>query len=218
MNIKSAAFVLSAPDLESCPKSPLPEFAFIGRSNVGKSSLINALVERRDLALVSDAPGKTKLINYFLINDRWHLVDLPGYGYAGVSHQARDNFARSTSEYLAKRRNLHCVFVLIDSRLEPQRVDLEFLDWARDCKVPFALVFTKADKQSSAATQASVARFTQALRRAGAAPSETFISSAKSKLGRGEILAFIAQHLAAPKPEASAADSQPPSPRPSFNQ
>src|SRR5580698_1842328 len=100
MNIKSAAFAISAPDLESCPKSPLPEFAFIGRSNVGKSSLINMLVERRDLALVSDAPGKTKLINYFLINDRWHLVDLPGYGYAGVSHQARDNFARSTSEYL----------------------------------------------------------------------------------------------------------------------
>jgi GTP-binding protein len=205
MNIKSAAFAISAPDLESCPKSPLPEFAFIGRSNVGKSSLINMLVERRDLALVSDAPGKTKLINYFLINDRWHLVDLPGYGYAGVSHQARDNFARSTSEYLAKRRNLHCVFVLIDSRLEPQRVDLEFLDWARDCKVPLTLVFTKTDKQSAAATQANVARFTQALRQTGATVPETFISSSKTKLGRAGILAFIEQHLAAPKPAAGGA-------------
>src|SRR5476649_1044357 len=125
MKIKSAVFNVSAPDLKSCPKSPLPEFAFIGRSNVGKSSLINMLAERRELAKVSVTPGKTKLINFFIINDTWTLVDLPGYGYAEAAKWKRNAFNKAVGDYLGQRKNIFCVFVLIDSRLPPQRIDLE---------------------------------------------------------------------------------------------
>src|SRR5450432_379713 len=145
MKIKSAVFDVSAPDLESCPRWALPEFAFIGRSNVGKSSLINMLAERRELAKVSVTPGKTKLINFFVINDRWSLVDLPGYGYAEVAKKERNEFNKSVGDYLGERKNIYCVFVLIDSRLPPQRIDLEFLEWLVGRAVPFALVFTKMD-------------------------------------------------------------------------
>ena len=127
MKIKSAVFDVSAPDLKSCPAWALPEFAFIGRSNVGKSSLLNLLVERRELAKVSVTPGKTKLINFFIINDTWSLVDLPGYGYAAVGQKQRDEFNQAVSDYLEKRKNIFCVFALIDSRLEPQRIDLPFV-------------------------------------------------------------------------------------------
>src|SRR5688572_12377441 len=143
MKIKSAEFEVSAPDIRSCPKWALPEFAFIGRSNVGKSSLINLLTERRELAKVSVTPGKTKLINFFVVNGAWSLVDLPGYGYAAVGKQRRLEFNEAVADFISTRRNLRCVFVLIDSRLTPQSIDLEFLRWLSAVEVSFALIFTK---------------------------------------------------------------------------
>jgi len=196
MKITSAVFEVSAPDLKSCSKSPLPEFAFIGRSNVGKSSLINLLAERRELAKVSDTPGKTKLINFFTINNRWSLVDLPGYGYAEVARKERSKFNAAVADYLEKRKNVYCAFVLIDSRLPPQRIDLEFVRWLGSCPVPFALVFTKTDKQSAAKTEANIAAFRQSLATGIGAPAQIFTSSAKTKRGRMEILGFIEQTLA----------------------
>jgi GTP-binding protein len=141
MKIKTAAFETSAPDLRSCPKWVLPEFAFIGRSNVGKSSLINALAARRDLAKVSSTPGKTQLINFYVINEAWSIVDLPGYGYAEVGRQRRFEFNAAVAEFLSGRRNLRGVFVLIDSRLEPQAIDFEFLRWLDGCSAPYTLIF-----------------------------------------------------------------------------
>jgi GTP-binding protein len=196
MKIKSAVFDVSAPDLESCPKWALPEFAFIGRSNVGKSSLINLLSERRELAKVSVTPGKTKLINFFVINDRWSLVDLPGYGFAAVGKKERSEFNQAVGDYLEERKNIHCVFVLIDSRLPPQRIDLAFLEWLESCSVPFVLVFTKTDKQSATRAQANIAFFSQSLSAAGRRVPQIFSSSSKTGGGRTEILGFIEQSLA----------------------
>ncbi len=196
MKIKSAVFDVSAPDLKSCPAWALPEFAFIGRSNVGKSSLLNMLVERRELAKVSVTPGKTKLINFFIINDTWSLVDLPGYGYAAVGQKTRDDFNQSVSDYLSKRKNIFCVFALIDSRHEPQRIDLQFVQWLGGCAVPFVLVFTKTDKQSSASSEANIALFKQAMAGWWDDLPQIFTSSAKTKKGRPEILGFIEQTLA----------------------
>ena len=195
MKIKTAEFNVSAPDLKSCPNSPLPEFAFIGRSNVGKSSLINLLAERRELAMVSDTPGKTKLINFFTINNRWSLVDLPGYGYAEVARRERHKFNEAVADYLAERRNIFCVFVLIDSRLPPQPIDLEFVQWLGGCAPPFVLIFTKADKQSAAKTEANIALFQQSLTMQVGAPQAVFVSSSKTKSGRTEILGFIEKIL-----------------------
>jgi GTP-binding protein len=195
MKIKSAEFTVSAPDLESCPKSPMPEFAFIGRSNVGKSSLINLLTERRELAKVSDTPGKTKLINFFTINNRWSLVDLPGYGYAEVARKERHKFNEAVAGFLAERKNIFCVFVLIDSRLPPQPIDLEFVRWLGGCAAPFVLVFTKADKQSAAKTEANIALFKLSLTTQVGAPQAVFVSSSQTKSGRTEILSFIEQIL-----------------------
>ncbi len=196
MKIKSAVFDVSAPDLKSCPNWALPEFAFIGRSNVGKSSLLNMLVERRELAKVSVTPGKTKLINFFIINDTWSLVDLPGYGFAAVGQKVRDEFNQAVSDYLEKRKNIFCVFALIDSRLPPQRIDLQFVQWLGGCGVPFVLVFTKADKQSVARSQANIDLFKQAMAEGLAELPPIFLSSAKTKGGRQEILNFIQQSLA----------------------
>jgi GTP-binding protein len=196
MKIISAVFDTSAPDLKSCPSSSRPEFAFIGRSNVGKSSLINLLTERRDLAKVSVTPGKTRLINFFTINDAWNLVDLPGYGYAAVGQQRRDEFNRAVAEYLEQRRNLACVFVLVDSRHPPQAIDLQFIRWLVGVGVPFALVFTKSDKQSLARSQAGVALFHRTLAEGGVPPPASFLCSATARTGRGEILRFIAATLA----------------------
>jgi len=196
MKIKSALFDLSAPDLKSCPKWALPEFAFIGRSNVGKSSLLNLLAERRELAKVSVTPGKTKLINFFVINDTWSLVDLPGYGYAAVGQGERDEFNQSVSDYLAQRKNIFCVFALIDSRLPPQRIDLQFVRWLADNAVPYVLVFTKTDKQSASRSQANIDVFTKTLREGGVEVPEIFQSSSKTRSGRAEILGFIEQTLA----------------------
>lgn len=196
MKIKSAAFEVSAPDLRSCPRWALPEFAFIGRSNVGKSSLINLLTERRDLAKVSNTPGKTKLFNFFVINGAWSLVDLPGYGYAQVGKQRRLEFNEAVATYLADRPNLRSVFVLIDSRLPPQPIDLEFLRWLEGCSVPFALIFTKTDKQSATQTQASVAAFKRALSEWRSVLPDILLSSSPTRTGRGAILAHIAATLA----------------------
>ena len=196
MKIKSATFAVSAPDLPSCPVSALPEFAFIGRSNVGKSSLINLVAEKKDLAKVSDLPGKTKLINFFTMNDTWSLVDLPGYGYASVGQQRRDEFNQAVSDYLQKRKNIFCVFVLIDSRLTPQPIDLQFVRWLASVSVPFVLVFTKTDKQSTLRSEASVRQFRANLVEGGVEVPEIFLSSSKTKAGRSDILGFIESTLA----------------------
>jgi len=195
MKIKSAEFEVSAPDLRACPKWALPEFAFIGRSNVGKSSLINLLTQRRELAKVSDAPGKTKLINFFIINGAWCLVDLPGYGYAQVGKQRRLEFNAAVADFLSGRRNLRRVFVLIDSRLPPQPIDLEFLQWLEECTVPFALIFTKIDKQSAAQGQANIRAFTAALTAWRKEPPDILMSSATTGAGRTDILNHIAATL-----------------------
>ncbi len=191
MKIKSAEFEVSAPDLRACPTWALPEFAFIGRSNVGKSSLINLLSGQRDLAKVSDLPGKTKLINFFLFNGAWCLVDLPGYGYAQVGKQRRLEFNAAVADFLSGRRNLRGVFVLIDSRLPPQPIDLEFVQWLEGCTAPYALIFTKTDKQSASQGQANIKAFTAALAAWRATPPVILVSSAKTKAGRTDILNHI---------------------------
>jgi GTP-binding protein len=168
----------------------------IGRSNVGKSSLINMLTGRRGLAKVSATPGKTRLMNFFAINNDWLLVDLPGYGYAKIAREQRADFNEAVAGYIERRETLLCVFVLIDSRLDPQRIDLDFLQWLGERDMPHALIFTKTDKQSPAATRARVDRFKQALSawRSGLPP--IFLSSSETKAGRGEILHFIGQTVA----------------------
>jgi GTP-binding protein len=196
MKIKSSVFNRSATDLKSCPQSAMPEVAFIGRSNVGKSSLINLITERRDLAKVSGTPGKTKLLNFFTINNNWTLVDLPGYGYAKVSQQQRYEFSQAVSEYLEKRENLRCVFVLIDSRLEPQDIDVVFVRWLERCDVPLVLVFTKTDKESASRVQRNIELFTRQLTENTMAMPEVITSSIKSKAGRAEILTRIERAFA----------------------
>ena len=195
MKIKSAVFEVSAPELDGCPRWALPEFAFIGRSNVGKSSMINLLTERRELAKVSDLPGKTKLINFFVINDRWSLVDLPGYGYAHVGKKQRLEFNDAVAGFLEGRKNLRRVFVLIDSRLEPQAIDLEFVQWLENCRAPYALVFTKSDKQSAAQSQGKIDLFKQRVREWRAELPPIFLTSAKTGNGRSDILGFIEQTM-----------------------
>ena len=195
MKITSAEFQTSAPDLRSCPEWTQPEFALIGRSNVGKSSLINMLTERRELAKVSDTPGKTKLINFFHINGSWRLVDLPGYGYAAIGKQQRYAFNQAVGDFLAGRRELRGVFVLIDSRLPPQAIDLEFLRWLEGCKVPYALIFTKADKQSAMQSQVNIRAFTAAMGEWRAEPPVILLSSAKTAAGRAAILAHLSQMM-----------------------
>lgn len=189
VQIKSAIFKTSAPDLKTCPEPGVPEVALIGRSNVGKSSLINLLTRKKDLALVSATPGKTKLINFFLINNAWHLVDLPGYGYAKAALSDRAAFDRLIATYLEQRPSLRHVFVLIDSRLSPQAIDLAFLQWLSGVGTPFSLIFTKADKLKPRALQENVDTFMKALTFCD--PPQKFISSSKDGLGRGEILGFI---------------------------
>lgn len=196
MKINSAVFETSAPDLDACPRWALPEFAFIGRSNVGKSSLINLLAERRELAKVSDTPGKTQLINFYVMNARWSLVDLPGYGYAHASKRERTSFNQAVAVFLTERCNLARVFVLIDSRLPPQAIDLEFVEWLGQCRAPYALVFTKADKQSATQSRANIALFTARVAQWRLELPEIFLSSAKTKNGRTEILSCIAAVMA----------------------
>jgi len=193
MQIQSATFVTSSPDLETCPESELPEFAFIGRSNVGKSSLINTLTNKKDLAMVSSTPGRTRLINFFLINKLWTLVDLPGYGYAKASGHDRKKFNEFVSDYLVNRPKLSCVFVLIDSRHTPQKIDLEFTQWLVEYEVPFVLVFTKTDKVKPGAVTRNIELFKEAMSEFCDGLPRVYTSSAKSGSGRKEILGFIGE-------------------------
>jgi GTP-binding protein len=195
MQIKSAVFNVSARDLQSAPDWNRPEFAFIGRSNVGKSSMINMLTNKDDLAKVSATPGKTQLLNFFVINESWSLVDLPGYGYAKVAKSEKINFNESVGDYLEQRDNLRQVFVLIDSRLSPQPIDVHFVSWLGDCGVPFALVFTKADKQSAARTRAAIDGFLKALPAHLDGVPPVIITSSKDRTGRIEILKLIERAL-----------------------
>jgi GTP-binding protein len=197
MKITSAEFELSAAELGDCPKWALPEFAFIGRSNVGKSSLINLLAERNALAKVSDKPGKTKLINFFVVNRSWSLVDLPGYGYAEGSQRQRGEFTRLISEYLQGRRNLYYTFLLIDSRLPPQDIDLDFIRWLAALERPFGVIFTKIDKAGAAVRAATARAFTEAVAAEGGEILQSYTSSAKTKSGRGAILHQIQTILTA---------------------
>jgi len=196
MIIRSATFQHSSPDLASCPVSKLPEFAFIGRSNVGKSSLVNMLTRVKDLAKVSGMPGKTRLINFFTVNGTWSLVDLPGYGYAKVSRKDRAKFSKFVADYLNNRPNLQVTFVLIDARLIPQAIDLEFIQWMVECGQPFVLVFTKADKLSPTAAQKNIDAFLQRLREISEDTPLFVVSSAKAGEGRDEILRLIETALA----------------------
>ncbi len=196
MKIKSAVFETSAPTLAAAPRLALPEFAFIGRSNVGKSSLLNVLAEKRDLARVSDLPGKTQLMNFYTINLNRRLVDLPGYGYAQVYKTKLADFNEAAADYIEGRENLRGVFVLIDSRLEPQPVDLAFTEWLVETGVPFAVVFTKIDKRSAQQTEANAARFLAASGVGDLDPApRVFATSAKTKAGRTDILNYIAAQL-----------------------
>ncbi|MFD2257252.1 ribosome biogenesis GTP-binding protein YihA/YsxC [Luteolibacter algae] len=191
VQIKSASFHISSPNIEAAPEWDRPEFALIGRSNVGKSSLINMLTNKAGLAKVSATPGKTQLLNFFDMNETWSLVDLPGYGFAKVAKSQKSDFNESVGDYLSTRENLRRVFTLIDSRLPPQRIDLEFINWLGDCGVPFALVFTKADKQSARKTKASVDAFLAALPDHLKGVPPVIVSSSKDRTGRLEILKLI---------------------------
>jgi len=196
VKIISAVFHSSSPDLATCPESGLPEFAFIGRSNVGKSSLINTLTREAGLAKVSRVPGKTRLINFFTINNTWSLVDLPGYGYAKVAKKERSSFSSFVAEYLRRRPNLLGTFVLIDCRLGPQKLDLEFLHWMVGCGLPFVIVFTKADKLTDKAAQKNVEAFLAAMREISEEQPAFVLTSAKLETGRSELLDLIASAMA----------------------
>lgn len=191
MIVKSAEFICSNTQISKLPPPEKPEYAFIGRSNVGKSSLINMLVNKKGLAKTSQTPGKTQLINHFLINDDWYLVDLPGYGYARISKSKKEDWDKFIRTYLDKRESLQCVLVLVDSRLEPQKIDLDFCNWLGEKGLPFVLVFTKADKQSSLKTDQNIAKFKKALLAWFEEVPQCFITSSENKLGRDEVLGFI---------------------------
>jgi GTP-binding protein len=192
MKIKSADFVMSNSDVAKCPNEPIPEYAFIGRSNVGKSSLINMLTEKKSLAKTSGRPGKTQLINHFKINGNWFLVDLPGYGYARVSKRDKNIFQKYITNYFLQRQQLVCSFVLIDIRHEPQKVDMEFMQWLGEHAIPFAIIFTKADKLKPQAIERQVDHYIKELL-SGAweeAP-QHFVTSSSKRIGRDEVLGYI---------------------------
>jgi GTP-binding protein len=191
MKIKTAEFVISNTKPENCPKPDRPEYAFIGRSNVGKSSLINMLTGHSNLAKTSGRPGKTQLINHFMINNSWYLVDLPGYGYAKASKGERKKWEEFIQRYLTKRENLVNTFVLIDSRLDPQKIDLEFMSWCGEKGIPFAMVFTKIDKLSSSALQKNMAVYRKEMLKYWEELPPVFTTSAESKFGQEKLLNYI---------------------------
>lgn len=191
MVIKSAEFVISNSRVEKCPTTGLPEYAFIGRSNVGKSSLINMLTARKGLAMTSQKPGKTQLINHFIINDAWYLVDLPGYGYARLGKDSRDSLRRMIEDYVLERKELVLLFVLLDCRHDPQKIDLEFIQWLGEEGVPFALVFTKADKLSKGRLAANVEAYKAKLREEWEELPSIFVTSSEERIGRDELLGYI---------------------------
>ena len=193
MEIKKSEFCISAPRPSMCPQDGKAEYAFIGRSNVGKSSLINMLCNHKGLAKTSATPGKTLLINHFIINDEWYLVDLPGYGYAKRSKTERQKLEQMISSYILKREQLVNVFVLIDIRLEPQQIDLEFIDWLGSSQIPFSIVFTKADKLSTTKAKANVEKYMEKLSESWEEMPPYFITSSEKKTGRDEVLDYIEQ-------------------------
>jgi len=200
MEIKSAIYLISSPSVDKCPKPDRPEFAFIGRSNVGKSSLINMLCNKKNLAKTSATPGKTQLINHFEIisvntgsskNVKWYLVDLPGYGYASTSKKNRKSWGKMIEDYIRKRETLASLFVLIDSRHEPQQLDIDFINQLGEWQIPFAIVFTKADKNKPGRTTRQVQEFSDTLKRSWSILPQIFVSSAINKQGRAELLNYI---------------------------
>lgn len=191
MEITSAEFVISNSRADMCPKSDLPEYAFIGRSNVGKSSLINMLTKNSKLAMTSSTPGKTLLINHFLINKQWYLVDLPGYGYAQRGKKMMEKIQKLIEYYVLEREEMTCLFVLVDSRLKPQKIDLEFMEWLGENGVPFGIIFTKADKQTINKTKQNVEFYLNTLREQWEELPPYFISSSEKGTGRNEILDYI---------------------------
>jgi GTP-binding protein len=191
MIIKTAEFVVSNDTVSKCPTDNKAEYAFIGRSNVGKSSLINMIVGNKKLAKTSGRPGKTQLINHFLINDAWYIVDLPGYGYAKASKTSREKWEKFIAEYLTKREQLVNVFVLLDCRLKPQKIDLEFMNWCGEKGIPFSMVFTKIDKLSSSALQKNLAKYKKEMLKYWDALPPVFTSSSESAFGKEKILNYI---------------------------
>jgi|tagenome__1003787_1003787.scaffolds.fasta_scaffold20336125_1 GTP-binding protein len=220
MHISSATFHSSAPDLDSCPDESLPEFAFIGRSNVGKSSLLNMLAGREALARVSPTPGFTKLINIFTINKTWRLVDLPGYGFAQVAREDRAKFDQAVADYLQHRPNLSCVFALLDSGLPPQKIDLEFVEWLTSHTIPYVLVFTKTDRGTPEEVQANITAFTASIAGWFTQLPEVLQCSSATGHGRDKLLEIISTTLAAVPAEpdpASATAPLPPEVEPPFS-
>jgi GTP-binding protein len=193
MNISSAEFVISNTDVAKCPQSSLPEYAFIGRSNVGKSSLINSLTHRKGLAMTSSKPGKTILINHFIINSEWHLVDLPGYGFAQAGKANRERLRNIIDSYILYRNQLTNLFVLIDCRHEPQKIDMEFIEWLGTHGIPFSIVFTKADKLSNSRLNENIRNYQNKLLEQWEELPPVFITSSESGRGRDEILDYIDQ-------------------------
>ena len=189
--IKEVEFVKSSPDVKSCPDTDIPEYAFVGRSNVGKSSLINYLVNRHKMAKTSGQPGRTRLINHFIVNKSWHLVDLPGYGYAKVSKSDRASFLKIIYSYLLNRKSLICLFLLIDCRHKPQSNDLEFMRWLGKNQVPFVICFTKTDKLSSSELNKAIKSYKQTLLKDWESLPQIFYSSTTQNRGRAEIMNFI---------------------------
>ena len=193
MLIKTAEFVKSSGKWQECPDATIPEYAFIGRSNVGKSSLINAMMNHKDLAKTSQTPGKTQLINHFLINQEWYLTDLPGYGYARVSKSTRKDFEKLITNYILNRKNLVNLFVLVDVRHTPQKIDLEFMQWCGESGIPFSIVFTKADKLKPGGAQRNVDIYETELLKTWEEAPQMYITSAEKKQGGDEILKYIEQ-------------------------
>ena len=191
MEITSAEFVISNTDVKKCPAGIFPEYAFIGRSNVGKSSLINMLTARKGLAMTSATPGKTMLINHFLINKNWYLVDLPGYGYARRGQKGKDQIRTIIEDYILEREQMTNLFVLIDSRLEPQNIDLEFMEWLGENGIPFSIIFTKADKLKGGCLKMNVNAYLRELSKQWEELPPYFISSSENRTGRTEILNYI---------------------------
>jgi len=193
MVIKTAEFVKSSQKWQDCPEPNMPEYAFIGRSNVGKSSLINAMMNHKDLAKTSQTPGKTQLINNFLVNESWSLTDLPGYGYARVSKSLRKDFEKLITNYILNRKNLVNLFVLVDARHTPQKIDMEFMQWLGESSVPFSIVFTKADKLKSGGADRNVEIYKNEMLQTWEELPDIYVTSAEKKTGTDEILKFISE-------------------------
>ncbi len=191
MQIKSADFIISNTDYKLCPKADKAEYAFIGRSNVGKSSLINLITEKKQLAKISRKPGKTQLINHFLINKGWYLVDLPGYGYATVSKKQKEEFQKIIFSYLENRESLMCLFVLLDCRHKAQKIDLEFMQWLGEKEIPFVIIFTKTDKLGKISLQKNIANYKKEMLKEWEEIPQCFYTSTLKREGNKEILAFI---------------------------